>query len=61
MRPIFFLDIDDVIALNPELSGKAVIEGFATKWSDIDVDFWQRIFNSTVRDNLKVLHDAFHP
>ena len=61
MRPIVFLDIDDVIAINPKLSGREVANGFATKWLGFETDFWRHIFLPEARSNLVTLHEAFHP
>lgn len=61
MRPIIFLDIDDVIAINPTISGKTVAEGFSTKWLSFETDFWKHIFLPAARSNLATLHKTFYP
>lgn len=61
MRPIIFLDIDDVIAINPNFSGKAVADGFASNWIGIDDEFWEQIFLPEARSNLVKLHEGFNP
>lgn len=59
VRPIIFLDIDDVLAINPNLSGRTVAECFATNC--FERDFWQSIFLPAARNNLATLHEAFYP
>lgn len=61
LRPVIFLDFDDVIALDPECSGKAVANGFSNNWIGVQPDFWVRIFSNDARQNLANLHEIFSP
>ena len=61
MKPIIFLDIDDVIALDPECSGKDVARVFASDLNGVESEFWMRMFSTQARDNLASLHKLFRP
>lgn len=45
MRPLIFLDIDDVIATDPDYSGTTVAAAFKTHPSSISQEFCQRVFS----------------
>lgn len=60
-RPVVFLDIDDVLCVHRRLNTRQVLAVLA---GDISVDaaeVWQQIFHASARDNLRQLHNEFHP
>ena len=61
MRPIIFLDIDDVIAVNPEYSGAAIANWFSSNLHSDETDFWKKVFLPEAQNNLFLLHTAFYP
>lgn len=61
MKPIIFWDIDDVIALDSECSGKDVARVFASDLNGVESEFWMLMFSTQARDNLASLHKLFRP
>ncbi len=66
LRPIVFLDIDDVLCLNTAYTGfdakDAVRPGGGTPYAKpIPPDLWQRLFAHRPRANLRALDDEFAP
>lgn len=59
MRPIIFLDIDDVIAIDPSFTGISVYDALQNDWTTIDKDFWQQLFLAEAIENLSLLHQRF--
>lgn len=61
MRPVIFLDIDDVLAISREYTSYQVMATF--KSGDLDgwPELWSGLFLAEARANLKALHDEFWP
>lgn len=61
MRPIIFLDIDDVLAISREFTSYQVITAF--KLDDLDgwPELWSSLIFAEARDNLAALHSEFWP
>lgn len=59
LRPVIFLVIDDVIAIDPEYSGNTVANGFATGWIGVESEFFSRIFSHGAKENLANLYETF--
>jgi len=61
MRPLIFLDIDDVIATNPDYSGLDVASFFKGELGMVSVDLWLNLFLPRSVSNLFALHEEFIP
>ena len=65
LRPIVFLDIDDVLCLNSAYTGfdaqYALRSSGGPYGKPIPVDLWQRLFAAAPRSNLRALHEEFVP
>jgi hypothetical protein len=61
MRPIIFLDIDDVLAIDSNFSGGAVAAALATNLGEIEEGFWHHVFSSNAIENLSLLNKIFSP
>lgn len=61
MRPIIFLDIDDVLTGSRELTSRQVIT--TSQSGDVDTwpELWARLILDEARANLAALHDEFCP
>jgi hypothetical protein len=61
MRPIIFLDIDDVLAISSVYTSYQVLAAF--KLGDLDgwPELWQGLIFPEARANLATLHDEFWP
>lgn len=60
MRPVIFLDMDDVLAINREHTSIQVISAFKSK--DLAYpELWTELIAPEARSNLAVLHDEFRP
>lgn len=61
MRPIIFLDIDDVLAISREYTSCQIVAIF--KLGDLDgwPELWTGLFFAEARANIRVLHDGFWP
>lgn len=61
MRPVIFLDIDDVLAISREYTSYQVMTAF--KLGDLDgwPELWQGLVFPEARANLVALHDEFWP
>nr|WP_315475452.1 hypothetical protein [uncultured Undibacterium sp.] len=60
MKPIVFLDIDDVVAIDTNYSGSAVAAKLKSK-RKIEDEFWSSVFLSSAVSNLSLLHGDFFP
>jgi hypothetical protein len=58
MRPIIFLDIDDVIAIDPSFTGITIHDALQNEWATISRCFWQQFFAEAI-ENLVLLHQRF--
>jgi hypothetical protein len=60
LRPLIFLDIDDVLCIGEELNSAQVM--FCFKNEDLDwPDLWENVIDTSVAERLKSLHDEFSP
>lgn len=60
-RAVVFLDIDDVFAVHRLYNTRQVLAVLAGDESIDAEQVWQQIFHPLARDNLRRLHDEFHP
>jgi len=64
MRPIVFLDIDDVMVLNKKFGGRHVLKYF-DRGDGVGLDDWPELWSELIlpaaRANLRALHDEFNP
>lgn len=58
MKPIVFLDIDDVVAIDPNFSGSTVAAALKNN-RNIEEKFWSSVFLSSAVSNLSLLHEDF--
>lgn len=61
MRPIIFLDIDDVLAISREYTSKEVIAAFRSSVLDDSPELWASLIFAEARANLGALHIEFWP
>jgi len=61
MRPLIFLDIDDVIATDPDYFGTTVIAALEADAYSISQEFCQRVFSTQAITNLALLNMRFSP
>lgn len=61
MRPLIFLDFDDVLAVHREHNSAAVQAAFKNGLLDNVAELWAGLFHYSARMNLRTLHDEFTP
>lgn len=61
MKPIVFLDFDDVLAVHQVHTGYRVLDVFTRGEQDAESELWANVFDAGARKNLRALHDAFGP
>lgn len=61
MRPIVFLDFDDVLAVHREHDSRQVEFAFKNNILDDVPELWQWLFHYSARTNLQALHNEFEP
>lgn len=61
MKPVVFLDFDDVLAIHQVHNGYRVLDAFANGTTDAVPDLWHAVFNASACRNLQTLHDEFQP
>lgn len=61
MRPIIFLDIDDVLAISREYTGRHVMTAFKSSDPDGWPELWEGLISAGARANLVALHREFWP
>ena len=60
MRPLIFLDIDDVLCISEEFNSPQVM--FCFKNEDLNCsDLWENFINNSAAQRLRSLHDEFNP
>lgn len=60
MKPIVFLNIDDVVAIDPNYSGSTVDAALKNN-RNIEERFWSSVFLISTVGNLSILHEIFSP
>jgi hypothetical protein len=61
MRPLIFLDFDDVLAVHREHNSAAVQATFKANTLDNVEELWDGLFHYSARMNLRTLHGEFTP
>jgi hypothetical protein len=61
VRPIAFLDFDDVLAVHREHDSRRVELAFKNDALDDVPELWQWLFHYSARTNLQALHEEFEP
>ncbi len=61
MRPLVFLDIDDVLCVHRTMNTREVLAALSGDDTVNAANVWQEIFHASVRENLRQLHDEFEP
>ena len=61
MKPIVFLDFDDVIAIDPVHTGSRVLDAYVRHLHNEITELWSGVFDTTLVRNLLVLHEEFKP
>jgi hypothetical protein len=61
MRPIIFLDIDDVLCVHRTMNTREILAALAGDETVDAAAVWQQIFHAPARENLCQLHDEFEP
>jgi hypothetical protein len=61
MRPIVFLDFDDVLAFHETHNSYRVLDAFAHETSDASPELWLKVFDADAKQNLGTLHEEFKP
>ncbi|WP_375341637.1 HAD domain-containing protein [Massilia phyllosphaerae] len=61
MRPVVFLDFDDVLAFHPVHNGYRVLDAFANGTTDALPELWHEVFNAAARRNLQTLDFEYQP
>ena len=61
MRPVVFLDLDDVLAIHREHNSFQVLAAFKNAALDDVSSLWKYLFDASACKNLRTLHDEFAP
>jgi hypothetical protein len=61
MRPIIFLDIDDVLAISREYTSRQVMTALESRDRDSRPELWEGLICGEARANLMALHIEFWP
>ena len=61
MKPLVFLDFDDVLAVHREHDSRQVELAFKNDALDEVPELWQWVFHYSARTNLQTLHEEFQP
>lgn len=61
MKPIVFLDFDDVLAVHQVHNGYRVLDAFAGEGVEAVPELWTSVFDVGARKNLLALHEEFGP
>ena len=61
MRPVVFLDIDDVLCVSRTLNTRQVLEALSHQPTAAEEQIWQQIFHSMAMENLRQLDHEFDP
>ncbi|MYM23234.1 hypothetical protein GTP46_11310 [Duganella sp. FT135W] len=61
VKPVVFLDIDDVLCVHRTLNTRQVLAALAGDETVNADEVWQQIFHPAARENLRVLDEEFSP
>lgn len=61
MKPIIFLDFDDVLAIHQVYNSYRVLEAFSGEKNEVAPELWTSVFDASARKNLLLLHKEFSP
>src|SRR5471030_1926834 len=61
MKPLLFLDLDDVLAIDRQHRSRQVLLAFRSNVLDEVQELWERIFDDSACENLRTLHAEFMP
>lgn len=61
MKPLVFLDFDDVIAIHPDYTSGVVLAALRSGKPHLATEIWENVFHQELRTNLERLHDEFEP
>ena len=61
MKPLVFLDFDDVIAIHPDYTSGVVLAALRSDEPHAATELWGNVFHQELRANLERLHDEFEP
>ncbi len=61
MKPLVFLDFDDVIAIHPDYTSGVVVAALRSGKPQLATELWANVFHQELRANLERLHDEFEP
>ncbi|NVI84031.1 HAD domain-containing protein [Janthinobacterium sp. BJB401] len=61
MKPLVFLDFDDVIAIHPDYTSGVVLAALRSGKPHLTTELWANVFHQELRANLARLHHEFEP
>jgi hypothetical protein len=61
VKPLVFLDFDDVIAIHPDYTSGVVLAALRSDEPHAATELWGNVFHQELRANLERLHDEFEP
>lgn len=61
MKPLVFLDFDDVIAIHPDYTSGVVLAALRSGKPHLATELWGNVFHQELRANLARLHHEFEP
>ena len=61
MKPLVFLDFDDVIAIHPDYTSGVVVAALRSGKPHLATELWDNVFHQELRANLARLHHEFEP
>lgn len=61
MKPLVFLDFDDVIAIHPDYTSGVVVAALRSGNPHLAIELWANVFHQELRANLARLHHEFEP
>lgn len=61
MKPLVFLDFDDVIAIHPDYTSRVVLAALRFGKPHLAIELWANVFHQELRANLARLHHEFDP
>jgi hypothetical protein len=61
VKPLVFLDFDDVIAIHPDYTSGVVLAALRSGKPHLATELWTNVFHQELRANLARLHHEFEP